>query len=70
MNIDDKIGDQIEKLKASVDLLTLVELCKLGAKRDDVREVFGTLDNNLFAKVNRIINASKPEQKQYAKKEK
>lgn len=34
----------------------LIEFCKLGAKRDDVREVFGSLDNNLFAKVNKVIN--------------
>jgi hypothetical protein len=68
--MDNKVDKKIDELKASIDLLTLIELCKLGAKRDDVREVFGALDNNLFAKVNRIIDRSKQEPKQYAKKEK
>jgi hypothetical protein len=66
----DSIDKKIDQLKASVDLLTLIELCKLGAKRDEVREVFGTLDNNLFAKVNGIIDKRKQESKQHAKKEK
>jgi len=47
---------KIDQLKTSVDTLILIEFCKLRTKRDDVREVFGTLDNNLFAKVNKIIN--------------
>lgn len=47
---------KLDQLKTSVDVLILIEFCKLRAKRDDVREVFGTLDNNLFAKVNKIIN--------------
>jgi hypothetical protein len=68
--MDNKIDQKIDELKSSVDLLTLIELCKLGAKRDDVREVRRALDNNLFAKVNRIVNRSKQEAKQDAKKEK
>jgi hypothetical protein len=68
--MDDKIGKKIDELKSSVDLLALIELCKLGASRDDVREVFGTLDNNLFAKVNTIISKRKRDSKQYAEKEK
>ncbi len=47
---------KFDQLKTSVDILILIEFCKLRTKRDDVREVFGTLDNNLFAKVNKIIN--------------
>jgi len=68
--MDNKLDKKIEELKASVDLLSLIEFCKLGAKRDDVRKVFGTLDNNLFARVNRIVDKSKQELKRYAKKEK
>ncbi len=68
--MDDKIGKKIDELKSSVDLLALIELCKLGASRGDVREVFGTLDNNLFAKVNTIISKRKRDSKQYAEKEK
>ena len=40
------------------------------ASRGDVREVFGTLDNNLFAKVNTIISKRTRDSKQYAEKEK
>jgi hypothetical protein len=68
--MDDKIGKKIDELKSSVDLLALIELCKLGATRGDVREVFGTLDNNLFAKVNTIISKRTRDSKQYAEKEK
>ena len=50
------LEDKVDQLKKSVDILILIELCKRGTKRDDVREVFGSLDNNLFAKVNKIIN--------------
>ncbi|HEX3321956.1 MAG TPA: hypothetical protein VHR84_14715 [Terriglobales bacterium] len=67
--MDDGVYKKIDQLRASVDLLTLVELCKLGASRGDVREVFGTLDNNVFAKVNTIVK-KKQEHKQNAKKEK
>jgi hypothetical protein len=50
------LEEKIAELKASIDVLILIEFCKRGAKRDDVRDVLGTLDNNLFAKVNRIVN--------------
>jgi hypothetical protein len=50
------LDEKIAELKASIDVLILIEFCKRGAKRDDVREVLGSLDNNLFAKVNRIVN--------------
>ena len=51
-----KFENKIDLLITSVDILILIELCKHGAKRDDAREVFGSLDNNLFARVNKIIN--------------
>lgn len=47
---------KIDALKNSLDSLILIEFCKRGAKRDDVREVLGSLDNNLFSKINKIIN--------------
>jgi hypothetical protein len=50
------LEEKIAELKASIDVLILIEFCKRGAKRDDVRDVLGALDNNLFAKVNRIVN--------------
>jgi hypothetical protein len=53
---------KIDQLKTSLDILILIEFCKLRSKRDDVREVFGTLDNNLFAKVNKIINTKRKQQ--------
>jgi len=50
------LEEKIDELKMSVDVLALIEFCKHGAKKDDVREIFGSLDNNLFSKVNKIIN--------------
>lgn len=59
---------KIDQLKISVDTLILIEFCKLRAKRYDVREVFGTLDNNLFAKVNKIINPKESNNEKAKKK--
>lgn len=50
------LESKIDQLNKSVSILILIEFCKLRAKRDDVREVFRTLDNNLFAKINKIIS--------------
>jgi hypothetical protein len=50
------LEEKLAELKTSIDVLILIEFCKRGAKRDDVRDVLGSLDNNLFAKVNRIVN--------------
>jgi hypothetical protein len=50
---------KIDQLKNSIDILILIEFCKHGSKRDDVREALGSLDNNLFAKINKIINTKK-----------
>ncbi len=47
---------KIDALKASMDVLIMIEFCKRGAKRDDVRAALGSLDNNLFSKINKIIN--------------
>ncbi len=55
---------KIDELKTSVDILILIEFCKLQTKREEVREVLGSLDNNLFAKVNKIIN---PKNSKYQK---
>lgn len=51
------LENKIDSLKTSLEILILIEFCKYGAKRDDVREVFGSLDNNLFARVNKIISS-------------
>lgn len=46
---------KIEALKDSIDTLLLLEFAKCGAKRDDVRAVLGSLDNNLYSKINKIV---------------
>lgn len=47
---------KIDNLKSSVDILILIEFCKHGAKRSDVRNALGSLDNNMFSKINKVIN--------------
>jgi hypothetical protein len=50
---------RIDNLRHSVEILILIEFCRLNAKREQVREIMGSLDNNLFAKVNLIVNSNK-----------
>ena len=45
------------ELKKSIDLLILIELCKGGANRNQVREIMGTADNNLVAKVRSALKS-------------
>lgn len=49
------LESKLDALKATVDTLLLVEFAKSGAKREDVREVLGSLDNNLYSKINKIF---------------
>lgn len=39
------------ELKKSIDLLVVIELCKGGATREQIREVMGGINNNQLAKV-------------------
>lgn len=50
------LEDKIDALKASLDTLILIELCKNGVKRDEAREILGSLGNSAFAKVNKVIS--------------
>jgi hypothetical protein len=43
--------NQFTELKKSIDLLVLIELCKSGATRDQIREVMGSVNNTNLAKV-------------------
>lgn len=47
----DSDDNALSELKRSVDLLVLIELCKSGATRDQIREVMGSINNNTLAKV-------------------
>lgn len=51
-----KLESKIDTLKSSVDTLILIELCKLGATRDQARKVLGGISNESFAKVNVLLN--------------
>lgn len=44
---DNTLGE----LKRSINLLVLIELCKSGATRDQIREVMGSVNNTTLAKV-------------------
>lgn len=47
---------KIITLKNSIDILILIELCKLKVKRSQAREILGSLDNNAFSKINKVFN--------------
>jgi len=49
----------LESIKKSVDTLILIEICKIGASREQARKALGTLDNNAYSKINALINSSK-----------
>lgn len=53
-NDDNILGE----LKRSVDLLVLIELCKSGATRDQIREVMGSINNTTLAKVRAALKKS------------
>lgn len=47
---------KIDSLKNSIDKLILIELCKLKAKRNEARNILGSLDNNAFAEINKVLS--------------
>ena len=49
----------ISEVKKSIDLLILIELCKAGAGRDQIRAIMGSLDNNQFTKVKSSVMPKK-----------
>jgi len=58
----DKIKDfevKIDSIKNAVDTLILIELCKLGATRDQARKVLGGVSNETYAKINTLFNKPK-----------
>lgn len=51
------IEAKLDNLKHSIETLILIELCKLRAKRGQARGVTGSLDNNSFSKINKILSS-------------
>lgn len=49
---------ELAEIKKSVDRLALIELCKGGATRDEIRDVMGKVDNNLLSKINKALKKS------------
>lgn len=47
--------DPLVALKKSVDMLILIELVKSGAKRDQIRKVIGSVDNNTISAVKAAV---------------
>lgn len=56
------LENKISLLKDAVDTLILIELCKLGATRDQARKVLGGVSNETYAKIN-ILFSNKPKKK-------
>ena len=54
---------KIDDLRKSIDLLVLIELCKMGANRDQARDILGALDNNTFSKVSLVSKRRKNHEK-------
>jgi hypothetical protein len=59
MNNEKDIEKVLSSIKKTIDSLILIELCKSGATRDQVRQLLGGLDNNLFSKISSIFNKNK-----------
>lgn len=47
----------LEDVKKSIDRLAIIELVKSGAKREQIREVMGSIDNNQLSKIKKAVNA-------------
>jgi hypothetical protein len=47
---------ELSDVHDALRLLAIIELCKIGASRDEVRDVLGSVDNNSFSRVNQIFN--------------
>jgi uncharacterized protein YerC len=47
----------LEEVKKSIDRLAIIELVKSGAKREQIREVMGSLDNDQLSKIKKAISA-------------
>lgn len=46
----------LEDVKKSIDRLAIIELVKSGAKREQIREVMGSLDNNQLSKIKKAVS--------------
>ncbi len=49
---------ELADVKKSIDRLALIELCKSGATRAEIRDVMGGVDNNLLSKINKALKKS------------
>lgn len=45
-------------VRKSIDRLALIELCKSGATRTEIRDIMGGVDNNLLSKINKALKRS------------
>ena len=45
----------LDDIKKSIDRLTIIELVKVGAKRDQIREVMGAIDNNQLSRIKKAV---------------
>ena len=50
-------NDILHEIRDSLHLLLMIELSKAGANRDQVRELLGSMNNNLLAKVNAVVKS-------------
>lgn len=51
-----KLEYKIDLLNSTFEKLILIELCKSKISRNRAREILGSLDNNMFSKINKLFN--------------
>lgn len=55
--------NSIDEIKKSIDRLSIIELVKSGATRDQIRDIIGPISNNYLATVRKAIkNKQKDEE--------
>lgn len=52
----------LEDVKKSIDRLALIELCRAGATTQQIRDVFGSIDNNLVSKIRKATKKGQGEE--------
>ena len=52
----------LDDVRKSIDRLALIELCKAGATTQQIRDVFGSIDNNLVSKIRKATKKGQGEE--------
>ncbi len=53
---------RLEDVKKAIDRLALIEFCKAGATNQQIRDVVGSVDNNLVSKIRKATKKTAGEE--------